>query len=209
VTRARAGLPASVATLGLMSAAFFGAEAYVPLSLTAVRGQSMLTAGVALTAATLCWTAGTWIQERLVHRISYRVLGCVGLLLIIAGVAGTGSVLAASVPVEVAPAMWGIAGLGMGIAYPTATLVGLEHAPPGREGESAAALQLANVLGTALGTGVGGGLLALATAAGHSTALGIGAADLFALGVGLLGLAAAGRLRREPGVERSAAPGIA
>jgi MFS family permease len=118
--------------------------------------------------------------------------------MIIVGIAATGSVLAAAVPVEIAPACWGIAGLGMGIAYPTATLVGLEHAPPGREGESSAALQLANVLGTALGTGVGGALLALASAGGRSTALGIAAADAFALGAAVLGLAAAARLRREP-----------
>lgn len=194
VLQARPGLPAAVASLGLMSAAFFGAEAYVPLSLTDVRGQSMLMAGAALTAATLCWTAGTWTQERLVHRTSYALLGCVGLLLIIAGVVGTAAQLWIATPVALAPITWGLAGLGMGIAYPTATLVGLEHAPAGREGESSAALQLANMLGTALGTGVGGGLLALATAAGRPTALGIGAADLFALSVGVLGLAAALRL---------------
>ena len=209
VTRARAGLPAAVATLGVMSAAFFGAEAYVPLSLTAVRGQSMLVAGAALTAATLCWTAGTWVQERLVHRVSRRALGCIGLLLIVIGVIGTGAVLAAAVPVELAVVMWGVAGAGMGVAYPTAMLVALECAPRGREGESSAAMQLANVLGAALGTGVGGGLLALATSAGHSTAFGIGVADAFALAVGLLGLAAAARLPRESGVDCLTAPSSA
>jgi MFS family permease len=201
VTRARAGLPAAVATLGLASAAFFGAEAYVPLALTAVRGQSMLVAGAALTAATLCWTAGTWVQERLVHRLNRRALACSGLLLIIAGVVGTSAVLAASVPVELGPIMWGVAGLGMGVAYPTAMLVALEGASRGREGESSAAMQLANVFGTALGTGMGGGLLALAASAGYPTAIGIGAADAFALAVGLVGLGAAGRLPRAAAAE--------
>jgi MFS family permease len=203
VARAQPGLPASVAALGLMSAAFFGAEAYVPLSITTVRGASMLLAGATLTAATLCWTSGTWIQERLVRRVSYRVLGCTGVALILAGVAGTASVLSELIPVAIAPLMWGVSGLGIGIAYPTATLVGLEHAPAGREGESSAALQLANVLGTAMGTGVGGGLLALVTATGRSTATGIAAADVFALVVGMLGLAAANGLRAKQPSEQA------
>jgi MFS family permease len=201
VTRARAGLPAAVASLGVMSAAFFGAEAYVPLSITDVRGQSTFVAGAALTAATLCWTAGTWLQERLVRSVSRRLLGCVGLLLIIAGVAGAGALLVESVPVLLGPVLWGIAGLGMGIAFPTAMLVALECAAPGREGESSAAMQLANVLGTALGTGLGGGLLALATSSGHSTATGIALADACALALGCLGLAAASRLPREAGLD--------
>ena len=209
VARARPGLPAAVAALGVMSAAFFGAEAYVPLLLTAVRGQPMLVAGAALTAATLCWTSGTWVQERLVHRLTRRTLGCVGLLMIIAGVAGVSALLSAAVPVGLAPVMWGIAGAGMGVAYPTAMLVALESAPRGHEGEYSAAMQLANVLGVALGTGVGGGLLALATSAGYSTALGIGAADAFALVIGFLGLAAAARLPRVAGVEHRTAPSAA
>lgn len=200
VMRARAGLPAAVAALALMSAAFFGAEAYVPLSLTAVRGQSMFLAGAALTAATLCWTAGTWIQERLVRTVSRRLLGCVGVLLIIVGVAGAGAWLAPAVPALLGPVLWGIAGLGMGIAYPTAMLVALESAPPGREGESSAAMQLANVLGTAVGTGLGGGLLALTTTAGYSTGAGIAVAAVCALALGFLGLAAAARLPRQAGL---------
>ncbi len=56
--RAAPGLPATIAANGLLSMAFFGTDAFVPLALTAVRGQTATFAGTALTAATICWTTG-------------------------------------------------------------------------------------------------------------------------------------------------------
>ncbi|HXX78862.1 MAG TPA: MFS transporter, partial [Ktedonobacteraceae bacterium] len=55
--RVKAGLPAAIATMGLLSIAFFGGEAFLPLTLISIRGQNTIVAGIALTAATLCWTA--------------------------------------------------------------------------------------------------------------------------------------------------------
>jgi MFS family permease len=59
---------------------------------------------------------------------------------------------------------WGVAGLGMGLAYSMLALLMLESAPPGEEGISSAALQLMFTLGTAFGAGVGGAVIALADA---------------------------------------------
>jgi hypothetical protein len=201
VARAQPGLPASVAALGINGRRVLRRRS-VRAAVDHDRARRIDAArGRDVDGTTLCWTSGTWIQERLVRRLSYRVLGCTGVALILAGVAGTASVLSELIPVAIAPMR--AVGLGIGIAYPTATLVGLEHAPAGREGESSAALQLANVLGTAMGTGVGGGLLALVTATGRSTALGIAAADVFALVVGMLGLAAANGLRAKQPSEQA------
>ena len=55
----KAGLPAAIVTIGLLSIAFFGAEAFLPLTLISIRGQNTIIAGIALTAATLSWTAGS------------------------------------------------------------------------------------------------------------------------------------------------------
>ena len=44
--------------------AFFGADAYVSLTFQDVRDQPTWVAGVALTGATLGWTAAAWIQQR-------------------------------------------------------------------------------------------------------------------------------------------------
>ena len=63
---------------GLLMFAFFGTEAYVPLALTEVRHTSSTVAGLALTMATLRWTAGAWVQERTVQRLGPRRLGRAG-----------------------------------------------------------------------------------------------------------------------------------
>ena len=51
-------LPAAVLLRGILTCAFFGVDAYVALTLVEWRGLSATAAGVALTAATLSWTAG-------------------------------------------------------------------------------------------------------------------------------------------------------
>ncbi len=193
---ARPGLPAAVATVGLLSFAFFATEAFLPLALTAVRGQSMTVAGVTLTAATLSWTAGAWLQARLAERGSRRRLVAGGVLLLLGGVAGSATVLAPGVPIATAAIMWGVAGLGMGLAYSAANLVVLECAVAGAEGQATAAAQLANVLGVALGTGVAGALVAMSTAHGRPLGSGIGIADASAATAAALAMIVAARLPR-------------
>lgn len=191
--RARPGLPAAIATMALLSFAFFGAEAFLPLALTAVRGQSTTTAGIVLTAATLAWTSGAWIQARLDAHRSRRSLAVVGLTLTFAGVAGTTAVLLPNVPVALAALTWGVAGLGIGIAYSTITLVVLGSARAGGEGAASSAMQLANVLGVAVGTGLGGAMLSMATLHGAQT-LGIACVNAGAVLAAALGVVTAQRL---------------
>ncbi len=87
-----------------------------------------------------------------------------GAVLIAAGIAIMATVLLPGMPVFMAAIGWAIAGLGMGLAYSTAALVTLETSPPGEEGFSSSALQLMFTLGTALGAGVGGAVVAIADA---------------------------------------------
>ena len=56
-------------------------------------------------------------------------------------------------PVLLATAGWAVVGLGMGLAHSTISLTVIEQAPAGAEGAASAAMQLANVLGVALGAG--------------------------------------------------------
>ena len=60
---ARACPPRSLVR-GILTFAFFGADAYVSLTFQDVRDQPTWVAGVALTGATLGWTAAAWIQQR-------------------------------------------------------------------------------------------------------------------------------------------------
>jgi MFS family permease len=192
----RPGLPATIASRGLLTFTFFGADAYVTLALTAVRHRSPVFAGIAVTGATVAWTAGAWVQARLSGAWEGRRLVRAGLLIILAAIAGMVLVLRPAVPVVVGLAAWTLAGLGMGLAYAPLSLMMLRNALPGQEGQASASLNLADVLGTAIGIGVGGA--AVAAAAGGDLRPGITAAFAAAAAVGLVALAFTRRLPPGP-----------
>jgi predicted MFS family arabinose efflux permease len=164
--RAAPGMPATVATMGLLNLAFFGVDAFVPLALVEVRGASVAFAGLALTAATLGWSGASWIQARTANRISRRAMTSFGLVLLGVSFLATALALLPEVPVVSSIPAWGLAGIAMGLAYTTLSLAILEQAEPGQEGDASASLQLASVLGAGLGAGLGGALIALLEARG-------------------------------------------
>jgi len=196
--QAKAGMPAAIATMGFLSMAFFGGDAFLPLTLISIRGQNTIIAGIALTAATMTWTVGSWLQAKLAPRQGRRLLVTAGLLLIVLGLAGIASVLIPGIPVVVAIVAWGVSGLGMGLAYSTVSLVVLETTPAGQEGSATASMQLASVLGSALGTGLGGVIIAFAVAAGSSTGSGIAAVDILVIAITGLAILTAIRLPGRP-----------
>ena len=59
---ARRGLPAGVAVRGLVAVAFLGCDAFMPLALIELRGFSSAAAGAVITAASLSWSIGAWVQ---------------------------------------------------------------------------------------------------------------------------------------------------
>lgn len=160
-------LPA-VVVFALLTMTFFGAEAYLPLTLSEVRGQSATVAGLALSAGTLSWTTGSWIQARTTESLNRRLLVAVGLTLVGVGVALLIPV-AAGAPVWMAPLSWAVAGLGIGMAYPSMSLVILGSAPAGREGALSAAINTSSVVGSASGTGIGAIIVALGASGAWST----------------------------------------
>ena len=202
---ARRGLPATIACRGLLTCAFFGADAYVTLTVTAVRHHSTLVAGLAVTGATLAWTAGAWIQARLSDTWEGRRLVRTGLLVILVGIAGMALVLQPAVPVATGLVAWTVAGLGMGLAYAPLSLMMLQEASPGQEGQASASLNLTDVLGTAIGIGVGGA--AVAAEPGGQLHLGITVAFAAAATVAVVALAVTRRLP-ETIRGRDTAPGV-
>jgi MFS family permease len=201
--RARAGLPAALACMGLLTAAFFGTEAFVPLALAQVRAQPLYLTGLALTNAAIFWTLGAWLPLRLTARMGRRRVVQLGVLVLMLGLLLTLSVLAARVPAWLIVIGWGVSGLGMGLAFTTTSAAILEAAPAGHEGATSASLQLAQVLGTALATGIGGALVA-APFAGDPPRRGIAAVDLLMLAVCLLALLVTRRLGARPAAQPSA-----
>ena len=175
--RLRRGRPSVVAVVFGITFAFFGTEAFVPLSVVDVRGGSVTLGGLALSAAAVTWAAGSWVQARAAAAGIRRLLVTSGAALIGAGIVITALVLLPRVPVLVAGVGWAVAGLGMGLAYSMLALMVLETAVPGEEGFSSSALQLMFTLGTAFGAGVGGAIVALADAGTMPLVSAIGIVD--------------------------------
>jgi MFS family permease len=192
---ARGALPAAVLSRGILTFAFFAADIFVPLTVTTIRGESVLLSGIALTAGTIAWTTGAWIQERTVFRVGAAPLVQNGFLLLSIGIAGMAVVLTEAVPVWVCIPAWGIAGLGIGMAYSTISLTVLRHAPAGSEGATSSSMQLADILGNALGTGIGGVAVAAAVAGLGSAVVGVAATDGMAAVLAIAGVFVASRLR--------------
>jgi MFS family permease len=97
-----------------------------------------------------------------------------------------------SVPPALAVVAWAMAGAGIGIAYAPLTVTTLDRAAPGEEGRATSALQLCDVLGQALGTGVAGAIVAGAGRMGHGP--GVALAFSFAIAVAHTGVIVGARL---------------
>jgi MFS family permease len=177
------GRPSVVIVIFTIAFAFFGTEAFVPLTVVEVRGGSVTLGGIALSAAAVTWAAGSWLQDRAAAAGMRRTLVTIGSAMIGAGIGVTALVLMPGAPVLTAAIGWGIAGLGMGLAYSMLALLMLETSAPGEEGFSSAALQLMFTLGTALGAGVGGAVVALADEGRLELAPALGLVDLAMLAI--------------------------
>ena len=191
------GRPSVVIVIFTIAFAFFGTEAFVPLTVVEVRGGSVTLGGIALSAAAVSWALGSWFQDRAAGAGMRRTLVTIGAALIAAGIAITALVLMPGAPVLVAAIGWGIAGLGMGLAYSMLALLMLETSAHGEEGFSSAALQLMFTLGTAFGAGVGGAVVALADEGRLALAPALAVVDVAMLVVAALAVLASLRVPRD------------
>jgi MFS family permease len=191
--RAKPGLPAAIAIRGLVTFAFFGTDSFIPLAVTDARGQETWVAGLALTGATLGWTAAAWVQQHRIHIDGPRRLVTVGLLILAAGLVGA-VLLVNTVPVPIGILLWSVAGFGVGLVYAPISVTVLGTAPPGGEGTASASMQLCDVLGVALGTGVTGALVNLGDDRGWEVATSLSIAFAVTTAVALVGAVIARRL---------------
>jgi MFS family permease len=185
------GLPATILSRGLLTCCFFAGDAYVPYAITAVRHAPTGLAALALTMTTMTWTAGSWVQARCIVRYGPRRLVRCGEGLVAGGLALMCLVLAPSVPPAFSVLAWAVAGFGIGLAYAPLSVTALDRAPAGEEGRVTSGLQLCDVLGQALGTGVAGAIVATA---GLDHRAGVALAFVAAIGVGVTALAVGARL---------------
>jgi len=194
LTAAR-GLPAAVLMRGIITFAFFAVDAYVALALVEWRGLRPAEAGIALTAATISWTAGSWTQARLSSRHLPERFVRIGLLVLVVGLASFEFVLLPEVSPWLAIPTLALAGYAMGLAYSPLALIVLREAPTAEQGRASSAISLTDSLGTALGTGITGALVAASVRATGDPANGLAFGFGVAVAVTLLGVAIGGRLR--------------
>jgi MFS family permease len=191
--RARRGMPAAVVAIFLLIFAFIGADYFIPLLLTGVRGRSLAEAGVVITLGTVSWSLGSWWQSHATTRRSKAMLARLGTGILTLALIGVIATLAGA-PLAIPYVSWFIAGIGMGIAYPTAYLVIMEGAAASGAGAAVSSGEVAERLGLALGGGLGGACIALAQAMHASLGAGLAGALLLALLAALAALALAPRL---------------
>ncbi len=187
--RARPGVAAAVASMILVTIGFFSYEFFVPLAMTELRHQNAIMAGLPLTASSLTWTAGAWVVDRRSRITPRSVLLRTGMTLIAVGIVLSLGVFLSDLPILLSFPTWAISGLGMGMSFSTLMLSVLDDAPEGSEGATISAGQLANMLGTALGVGIGGSIIAATSIADVATRrgfLGLAVGSVIVLVVGFL-----------------------
>ncbi|GAA1020823.1 hypothetical protein Aple_076740 [Acrocarpospora pleiomorpha] len=160
--RGARGLPAVVALRGIATGAFLAAEVLIPLVLFEERGLSPDQGGIALTGGALFWSLGSWIQGRKPYRRN-RVLA-LGCAFIAVGVAVTAPIVVPEVPVWVAFVGWSVAGFGIGVVYPTLSVLVLELSAPGEQGKNSASLAVGESVLTVVAIAVTGAIFTVSAA---------------------------------------------
>ena len=161
------GIPAIVGMRGVIAGSFFAAEIYVPLALQEIRGTSVALSGGVLTAATITWFAGSWLQGS--HKLNYtrQQILFVGVLLTSLGIALTPVAVfvpsSITVSALVASVVWGIAAFGMGMCFPTLGVLMLDQSPEDEHARHSASLQMSDSFGVIIATAIAGSVLALAS----------------------------------------------
>jgi MFS family permease len=196
--RAGQGIPAVIASRGLLAGAFFGMDALLPLTLTAIHGFSPTAAGLPLTAGALGWAVASQLQGRRPDLPRERVLRA-GFALLAVGLAGTALAALPALGGWPAYPFWAVAGLGMGLGMPSVGVLLLDQSPEEERGANSAALQISDVTASALCIGLAGVLVAAATAGALSMPVAVlGSIAAFAA-LTLVGVAVAGRTAAPPG----------
>ncbi|MFC4626829.1 MFS transporter [Promicromonospora alba] len=159
VLRAGRGLPAVVSVRALVSAAFVGAEVLLPLLLVHERHLSPGGAGLILTVGALGWSGASWVRGRNLLHLSHAGYVRLGGGLLALGMVGAAVLVLPAVPAGVGMAFWVLSGSGMGLVYPTLSVLTLELAAPHEQGSASSALQVADAVAAAVASTATGALL--------------------------------------------------
>jgi MFS family permease len=160
VFRTRRGIPALVASRGLLAGVFFTVNSYLPLTLNGTHGWSLAAAGIPLIVGSLGWSASAAWQGHHPGLCRTRLLR-VGFCALAVGTAGMLLVTPAWGSPWLAAPFWLLAGIGMGLGFSSVSYLVLQQSAVRSVGFHSSAAQIADQLATAALIGAGGALLAL------------------------------------------------
>lgn len=178
---ARRSLPSVILVRGLASAAFFGAEVYLPYLLIEQYAFSPTFAGLTLTGGALAWAGASAVQGRLGTRLAHRRAVGIGALMVLGAVILALATTALHWPAAVVIAGWIFAGGGMGLLYPRLSVMTLALSSKENEGFNSSAMSIADSLGGALALAATGIVFAAFTTTTESFAGVFGLAAVLAV----------------------------
>jgi MFS family permease len=193
VERAARGLPAVVLCRVIATAAFLGADSFIPLAADRIHGVAPTVQGFVIIGASLSWTCGQWFVAR--HPgIDPRRAVRWGFAAMAIGLVASVPVLAAGWPLWATFFTWAIGGFGMGLLFNPTTVTAMSHADEGAEGLVSSQVNLADAVGFSMMGGVGGAMVALSDRTSLSLAGGLGINFALAIALACLGMICARRI---------------
>jgi MFS family permease len=189
------GLPTTVMMRGIVTGAFFSAEAFIPLALVEVRGASVLVGGVCLGAGGVFWAVGAYLQSRLPGERDRSSAVRFGSVLITASLVALPVVVLTDVPIWLSVPIWGVGALGMGTAVPSISVQTMRLSPEDAVGINSSALQIVDSVMVVIAIAILGMVYAEAVLADQATAGTFALLWLMAAALALLAVLAAPRMR--------------
>lgn len=160
------GLGCTVAMRGILAAAFFSAELFIPLALVREAGASTTVAGMVLALAAVGWLVGSFAQGRLSEQRDRAAIARLGCSIVGCSILATSVVLLPGVPIWVTVLIWTFGAVGMGLTFPSISVQALRLSPEADQGRTSSALQIADSLLVVVVASLIGSVHALAVRAG-------------------------------------------
>jgi hypothetical protein len=197
--RLRRGTPAALGAMLWFATGYFGADSLITVLLTDGYGTSVARAAIVLSAAPLAWALTSLLVPRLRDQ-GRQPSPAVGLALTASGVAVLAGTLLVSTAFGAALLAWTLAGVGVGLAYPSLYILCTPTVAGGiGAAELATAVITAEAFGGVLGQAAGGAVVWLSATVGLPRSGGLTAAyGMFALFLFASAMAAARSATRRP-----------
>jgi hypothetical protein len=147
-------LPAILCARFFVTAAFLGVDSFVPLAADRIHGAPPIAQGFTIAGAAGAWTAGQAVAAR--RKLSLRRATAAGFAVMLVGILGSIPVISPGWPLPCTFVTWCFGGFGIGLLFNPTTVGAMGTARPDAEGLIGSQLQMADALGFATMSLVGG-----------------------------------------------------